>query len=145
MATRAVYSFCGFPDAPLLHLTLPHDGYPTGAARRFAEALRHRADGVSFLAAFLHSQSEAVVLTSVAEAADADYRYRVRFLPPEAIDVTCWRRLPTCGSWIPRCGPLPLAAFIQRFLPAETKPGAADGFSASGPPGEPPGTLPARG
>ena len=145
MATRTIYSFYGFPDSPSLHLTLPHDGYPAGAACCFSEALRHCRDGESFLAALLHTQSEAEVLASVDEAVDSDYHYQVCFQPSEAIDVTCWRRLPTCGSWIPRCGPLPLAAFIQRFLPLGTKPDAAKAFSASGPPGEPPETPPARG
>ena len=40
MATRAVYSFTGFPSTPERHLYLHHDGYPTGAAWRFATALR---------------------------------------------------------------------------------------------------------
>ena len=40
MATCAVYTFTGFPESPVRHLYLHHDGYPTGAAWRLAEALR---------------------------------------------------------------------------------------------------------
>ncbi|WP_259720302.1 hypothetical protein [Synechococcus sp. CS-1328] len=57
MATRAIYSFTGFPDAPVRHLYLHHDGYPTGAAWRFATALREGGDASTFLSSFLSSQS----------------------------------------------------------------------------------------
>jgi hypothetical protein len=53
------------------------------------------------------------------QAADAEYRYVVELLPgidPD-LQVHCWRRLPGVDSWNPRCGPMALAAFIQRFLP----------------------------
>ncbi len=157
MATRAVYSFSGFPEQlppqPSCHLYLHHDGYPAGAAWRFAEALRHCAEGTTFLAAFRRSQAEAVELASVAEAADADYRYRLRFLPSSdpaaptasAIEVGCWRRLPEYGGWHPRCAPMRLDVFIRRFLPVELKQGGHAELSAAGPPGGPPETPPARG
>ncbi len=125
MATRAVYSFSGFPeqagDQPSCHLTLHHDGYPTGAAWRFAASLQSSKAAEGFLAAFRHTQPEAIALVSVAEAADAAYRYRLRLLPGSAasIEVQCWRRHPATSSWHPRCGPMPLEAFIKRFLPGD--------------------------
>ena len=121
MATRAVYSFIGFPGVPERHLYLHHDGYPTGAAWRFAAALRETADASSFLVAFMCTQQQAEPLASPEQAADAEYRYRVQLLPgtDPHLEVQCWRRIPGGDSWIPRCGPMPLPAFIKRFLPGE--------------------------
>jgi hypothetical protein len=121
LATRAVYTFIGFSSSPPRHLYLHHDGYPTGAACRFAEALREAADACSFLAAFLSTQQQAEPLASPEQAADAEYRYRVQLLPGPYphLQVQCWRWIPGGSSWIPRCGPMPLAAFIQRFLPGD--------------------------
>ncbi|WP_255144584.1 hypothetical protein [Synechococcus sp. ATX 2A4] len=75
MATRAVYSFTGFPGAPVRHLYLHHDGYPTGAAWRFATALREQQELAAFLAAFLRTQPGAEPSAAPELAADADYRY----------------------------------------------------------------------
>ena len=121
MATRAVYTFTGFPEAPVRHLYLHHDGYPTGAAWRFAAALRKTPESADFLAAFLSTQPRAEPIQSPEQSADAEYRYRVLLLPglDPHLQVQCWRRIPGGRSWIPRCGPMPLAAFIQRFLPGE--------------------------
>ena len=125
MATRAVYSFSGFPelagDQPSCHLTLHHDGYPTAPAWRFAASLRRSEAAEAFLAVFRLTQPEAIALVSVAEAADAAYRYRLRLLAGvhPTIEVQCWRRYPASSSWHPRCGPMPLATFIQRFLPGD--------------------------
>ncbi len=121
MATRAVFSFTGFPGAPERHLYLHHDGYPTGAAWRLAAAQRQASDASSFLAAFLSTQHQAEPLRSPEEAADAEYRYRVRLLAStnSLLELQAWRRAPGTGSWMPRCGPMPLAAFIQRFLPGD--------------------------
>ncbi len=121
MSTRAVYAFAGFPGVPEHHLYLHNDGYPTGAAWRFAAALRENPEPASFLAAFLSSQPRAEPIQSPDQAADAEYRYRVQLVPaPEPqLQVQCWRRIPGGGSWILRCGPMPLAAFIQRFLPGD--------------------------
>jgi hypothetical protein len=118
LATRAVYTFSGFPGDHEHHLYLHHDGYPTGAAWRFAASQREAADASSFLAAFLSTQHKAEPLASPEQAADAEYRYRVQLLPgtDPQLEVQCWRRIPGGASWIPRCGPMPLAAFIQRFL-----------------------------
>ncbi len=119
LATRALYTFNGFPEAPLRHLYLHHDGYPTGAAWRFATALRHHPAPTAFLAAFLKTQPGAEALDGPEHAADAEYRYLVTLLPggePE-LRVQCWRRLPQADRWNPRCGPMALAVFIQRFLP----------------------------
>ena len=119
MATRAVYSFTGFPEAPVHHLYLHHDGYPTGAAWRFATALREQPAAAEFLIAFLSSQPGAVALAAPEEAADADYRYVVELrtgVDPQ-LTVQGWRRLPGSTTWHIRCGPMALALFIERFLP----------------------------
>ncbi len=122
MATRAVYTFTGFPGTPERHLYLHHDGYPTGAAWRFATARRHGGDGSAFLACFLATQPGAEPMACPEQAADAEYRYRVQLLDGEAasLQVVCWRRLPGGTEWQPRCDPMELAVFIQRFLPGES-------------------------
>ena len=124
MATRAVYSFTGFPGRPERHLYLHHDGYPTGAAWRFAVALRNARDASAFFSAFLSTQPKAEPLASPEQAADAEYRYQVTFIPRAnaQLQVQCWRRLPGDDSWSLRCTPIALATFIQRFLPGEPAP-----------------------
>ncbi|MCP9848517.1 hypothetical protein [Cyanobium sp. Morenito 9A2] len=121
MATRAVYSFTGFPSASVRHLYLHHDGYPTGAAWRFATARRLSPEAACFLASFLATQPQAEPLSAPGQAADAEYRYRVQFLPGTdlQLEVQCWRRLPGGTIWQPRCGPMTLELFIRRFLPGE--------------------------
>jgi hypothetical protein len=96
LATRAVYTFTGFPEAPVRHLYLHHDGYPTGAAWRFAEALREAPEPLSFLVAFLITQPNAEPIQSPEQAADAEYRYLVQLLPDADphLQVQCWRRIP---------------------------------------------------
>ena len=74
MATRAVYTVTGFPETPVRHLYLHHDGYPTGAAWRFAEALREAPEPACFLVAFLGTQPNAEPIQSPEQAADAEYR-----------------------------------------------------------------------
>ena len=121
MATRAVYPFTGFPGDPESHVYLHHDGYPTGAAWRFAAALRENHEPACFLAAFLSTQPRAEPIQSPEQAADAEYRYRVQLLPgtDPHLEVQCRRRIPGSASWIPRCGPMPLKLFIRRFLPGD--------------------------
>ena len=121
LATRSVYSFTGFPEAPVRHLYLHHDGYPTGAAWRFAEALREAPEPASFLVAFLSTQPSAEPIQSPEEAADSEYRYLVQLVSDADthLQVQCWRRIPGGDSWNPRCGPMPIAVFIQRFLPGD--------------------------
>jgi hypothetical protein len=121
LATRAVYSFTGFPGRPERHLYLHHDGYPTGAAWRFAVALRDARDASAFFSAFLSTQPKAEPLASPEQAADAEYRYLVQLLAEAdpRLQVQCWRRIPGGVSWNPRCGPMPIAVFIQRFLPGD--------------------------
>ena len=121
MATRAVYSFTGFPGIPERHLYLHHDGYPTGAAWRFATALRQRQDPAAFATAFLASQPGAEPLAAPEQAADAEYRYRVQLLAGEVapLQVQAWRRLPGGSLWQLRCGPMALELFIRRFLPGD--------------------------
>jgi len=81
LATRAVFSFTGFSSDPDHHLYLHHVGYPTGAAWRFAAALRETSEPSSFLAAFLSTQPRAKPIQSTDQAADAKYRYLVQLIP----------------------------------------------------------------
>ena len=119
LATRAVFSFIGFPGSPEQHLYLHHDGYPTGAAWRFATARRLNGDPAAFLQAFMASQPAAEPLIAPQQAADAEYRYRVALITSTAaeLQVQCWRRLPGSSDWQPRCTQVALADFIGRFLP----------------------------
>jgi hypothetical protein len=119
LATRAVYTFTGFPETPVRHLYLHLDGYPTGAAWRFAASLREGEPPADFLVAFRRSQPAAEALAGIEAAADATYHYRTLLLtrPDPALAVSCWRRLPGAGGWQLRCGPVAMAVFIQRFLP----------------------------
>ncbi len=128
LATRAVYSFTGFSTVPERHLYLHHDGYPAGAAFRFAAAQRIAADASSFLAAFLSTQRQAESLASPEQAADAEYHYGVRLLfgSDPFLEVQCWRRRPGGAAWIPRCGPMPMEAFLQSFLPADQRRAATE-------------------
>jgi len=121
LATRAVYSFSGFPGLPERHLYLHHDGYPTGAAWRFAMALRQRPQPEAFAAAFLATQPGAEPLAAPEQAADAEYRYRVQLQAGDTgpLLVQTWRRLPGGSTWQPRCGPMALELFIRRFLPGD--------------------------
>jgi len=80
LATRAVYTFTGFPELPVRHLYLHHDGYPTGAAWRLAEALREAPEPDSFLVAFLGTQPNAEPIQNPEQAADAEYRYLVQLV-----------------------------------------------------------------
>ena len=123
LATRAVFSFIGFPAQPERHLYLHHDGYPTGAAWRLSQALRHAPSPSKLLAGFLISQPGAVTLANAEEAGDAAYCYRVQLIAGRepTLELQCWRRLPAESSWIRRCGSMPLAAFIQRFLPGDAQ------------------------
>ena len=80
-STRAVVSFSGDSGAPALHLAILHDGHPAAVAWRLAVALSLYGEGESFLAAFRRCcHPDAVVLASLAQAADAAYRYALRSL-----------------------------------------------------------------
>lgn len=124
MATRAVYSFIGFPGTPETHVYLHHDGYPTGAAWRFTATLREAREASSFLSAFLSTQHQAEPMASPEQAADAEYRYQVTLTPRSdaQLEVQCWRRLPGDDGWTLRCAPMALTTFIQRFLPGDAAP-----------------------
>lgn len=115
-----MYTFAGFPRQPVHHLYFHQDGYPTGAAWRFAVALRETPDPAAFLVAFLRSQTGAESIKNPEQAVDAEYIYWVALLPgPDStLQVQCWRRLQGSSSWYPRCGPMAMATFIRRFLPA---------------------------
>jgi hypothetical protein len=104
---------------PELHLYLHHDGYPTGAAWRLKAALQVCTRPDDLPVCFQNSQTGCIPLATPDAAADAEYRYWVEFLncPSAQLQVQAWRRLPGSQSWIPRCGAVPLATFIRRFLP----------------------------
>jgi hypothetical protein len=44
----------------------------------------------------------------------ASYRYLIQLRPGGAA-LSCWRRYPEGIGWQRRCGPMPLALFVQRF------------------------------
>ncbi len=119
MATRAVYTFSGFPDEPAQHLYLHHDGYPAGAAFRLAEAKQLSETPAAYLRSFLVTQPEAESLVSPEQSGDAEYRYLVQLSGERrpAVRIECWRRYPGESHWQRRCGPMLLASFINRFLP----------------------------
>ena len=151
--SSAVVSFSGFPGLPVLHLALPRNGHPAAVACRLAIALSQCAEGESFPVAFRRSHPDAVVLASVAEAADADYRYGLRGLastnpaadPTSSLEVRCWRRLRDSGSWHSRCAPLRLEAFLRRFLPAGLEGVSDPDLSAATPADASPERPPAHG
>ncbi len=118
MATRAVYSFSGFLEPSDRHLLLRHDGYPEGAARRFAVTLRLQPHATLFLGAFLRTQRHTEPLANLEHVTDAEYRYRIQlvFLPQPCLLVQCWRRTPDHARWHPRSSRMPMDLFIQRFL-----------------------------
>jgi hypothetical protein len=68
---------------------------------------------------FRSTQPAAIELAGSEQAADAEYRYVVEFLPGQdaRLQLQGWRRLPGADSWTPRCGPMELAEFIKRSLP----------------------------
>jgi hypothetical protein len=121
LATRAVYTFTGFPQAPLRHLYLHHDGYPSGAACRFQTALQHCTRPVEFLDRFQRSQPGCIALDGLEQAADAAYRYRLEYgcAPSPDLQVEAWCRSPAGPGWMLRCARMPLVVFIRRFLPGE--------------------------
>jgi hypothetical protein len=119
MATCAVYSFSGFTAEPERHLCLHHDGYPTGAAWRFAAAARAGASPAEFLQCFLATNPTAEPLLAPEQSLAAEYRYRVELNGSRCLRllVHCWRRYPGDIGWQRRCGPMPLERFVARFLP----------------------------
>ncbi len=84
-------------------------------------ALRQRPEPEAFAAAFLASQPGAEPLAAPAQAADAEYRYRVQLLGGDTapLQVQAWRRLPGGTTWQLRCGPMALELFIRRFMPGD--------------------------
>jgi hypothetical protein len=119
LTTPATYSFSGFPDQPERHLYLDHDGYPTGAALRFATALQTCAQLAEFPTCFVKSVPQSIAESGPDAAADAEYHYRVEFkrLPTAVLEVQAWHRRPGSDGWMPRCELMPLNAFLKRFLP----------------------------
>jgi hypothetical protein len=119
LATRAVYSFSGFLDPPERHFFFHHDGYPKGAAHRFAVALRHSSEDTSFLTAFLSTQRYVEPMASLNQVTDAAYRYRIQLVRSSqpSLLVQCWKLMPDHNRWHPRSSRMLMDMFIQRFLP----------------------------
>lgn len=126
MAIPAVFSFHGFPEQPDCCLLLQHDGFPTGAAWRFALSLGISTSPEAFLNSFLQTQPNAINTTGASLLPQVLYRYQITLVdgPKERLQVQCWRLLTHKQRWSPRCGPMPMRGFIQRFLPGELE--AAD-------------------
>ena len=114
-----MFTFAGFPEASARHLLLDHDGYPTGAAWRFAAAVQAAPEPAAFLSTFLSHQRGAEPLASPDLAADADFHYHVQLRRGghHPLQVQCWRRYPRGIGWQRRCGPMSLECFLRRFLP----------------------------
>jgi hypothetical protein len=127
VSTAALFSFLGFPASPCPHLLLPHDGFPTGAAWRLAQARRGCALPAALPASFLASQPAACPLADPGEAgAVALYRYELVLHPRRACPlwIACWRRYPGGIGWQRRCGPMALNTFLGRYLPGDGPPAA---------------------
>lgn len=100
-----VYSFSGFPEAPVHHLYLHHDGYPTGG----------RVPGCV-------PQQPARRRSPRGPRAGRRCRLSLRGVElctgvDPQLTVQGWRRFPGSGTWHLRCGPMALTIFIERFLP----------------------------
>jgi len=81
MSTRATYQF----DVDMMIQTfyIHHDGYPTGAAEYFDNALNLvNSSGSSFAAKFIRANAKADFTESHEVHGDTDYRYTVRRDPP---------------------------------------------------------------
>ena len=156
MATPAVISFHGFPEQANCCLLLQHDGFPTGVAWRFALSLRISTSPEAFLNSFLHTQPNAINMAEAPSLQQVLYRYQITLVdgPKERLQVQCWRLLPHYQCWSPRCGPMPMMGFIQRFLPGELEaadeapfraPWIQESFSDATPLGAHSGIAPALG
>ena len=60
------------------------------------------------------------LIHSPGQAADVENHYKVRLLPVH-LEVERWRRSADGCCWIPRYGPMTMAAYLQRFLPRDER------------------------
>jgi hypothetical protein len=123
MDIPAVYSFLGFPGWGPVHLYLPHQGDPAGAALRLGAALEAcQADGNGpggLVAGFLRCHLQAEPLGSPEFRRDCRYRYLIVYRPQGRwpLRITAWRHPIAEQGWRRRCGPIELDGFLRRFHP----------------------------
>ena len=86
LATRAVFTFTGFPQTPPSHLYLNHDGYPAGAAWRFATAQHHHPDADQAVVANLAAVKHRLV-TDRDAAAEGQGRPRIGMQHRPVLDI----------------------------------------------------------
>ena len=99
------------------HWWLANDGFPQRIAGLLGAPLRCSDHGARQLEELLQVFEPLPPLGS-AEAnpagVQASYRYLIQ-LRPHGAALSCWRRYPEGIGWQRRCGPMPLAQFVQRF------------------------------
>lgn len=119
MAPGSLHSFHGFAGGAPLHLHLPHVVDPAAAACCYVEALELAGAPAELLEGFRICQPQAQPVAAPEQDTLALYRYRLRHCPRrrQALELECWRLYPGCSDWRRRCGPMPLAAFVEQFLP----------------------------
>jgi hypothetical protein len=115
MAPAATLHFHGFPALPPGPLLLRADGDPAGTARRLA--------GLDLDAAVSSLPRDFLSTAGCGgrpgpRAPRCLYRYEIRLLRRrrEPVWIACWRRYPAGIGWQRRCGPMPMGAFLARFL-----------------------------
>jgi len=123
VATRAVFSFLGFPDWAPLHLYLGEGGYPAAAALRLAAASTDSAamdlGAAGLVAGFLRCQRQGEPVPSPVDCAECDFRYLIVYRPGGTwpLRISAWGRELEVPGWKRRCGPMPMEAFLRRFHP----------------------------
>lgn len=138
VASRAVFSFLGFPGWGPLHLYLGDGGYPAAAALRLAAASTDSAAsapaGAGLVAGFLRVQQEGEPVPSPLGCTDCDYRYLIvyRLGGRCPLRISAWGREREGVGWKRRCGPMPVEAFLRRFHPCRRRirPSQPDAWSA---------------
>ena len=102
------------------HWLLPCGGYPQAIAALLAAPLCSTGLPARSWREWLAVLAPLPPLVNTQPHADQPaplYRYLL-CLPPsrrDTIRVSCWRRYPEGLGWQRRCGPMPLAAFVERF------------------------------
>lgn len=102
------------------HWLLPCGGYPQAIAALLAAPLCSTGQPARSWREWLAVLAPLPPLPGTEPTADQPtplYRYLL-CLPPGRRDsprISCWRRYPEGLGWQRRCGPMPLAAFVERF------------------------------
>ncbi|KEF40809.1 MAG: hypothetical protein ER33_14910 [Cyanobium sp. CACIAM 14] len=129
----ALLSCTGFPGWGGVHLIVPSRGHPAGLALRLQ--LPDRPAGL-LLPALLRQHRDLEPLDPDLrpwarpgdEAWPPAWRHRYLLVCPRRatlpLRISAWQRQGVAGAWIRCCGPLPLAGFRRRFLPAPDAPEA---------------------